>query len=217
VLMKISDFTSKQKSEIYELINSEINKQAMSSINTYNSNVYLYEIRDNLLNSREKPYVTFEIYAELQGSSKLFVLIDSIESMASSFGARSSHYIEFRHNSPYQFLLVFFSDAQNIATLIAMFYLAYKCYDKFHNDLLDRKQKQLNIEKTDEEIKQIRIKNSKHDSHEPQPNYEVLSEQAKMHLNDFAENGIIVGIINHNVYNVNINNYGDNFQEFSLK
>ncbi|MDR0436723.1 MAG: pentapeptide repeat-containing protein [Bacteroidales bacterium] len=222
VLMMLSSFTGEQKSEIYELINSELNRQAMSSVNTYGSSVYLFEIRDNLLNGREKPYVSFEIYADIdcKSSAKLSTIINSIESMMTIFGSESNHYIEFRHNSPFQFLVGFFSNTQNIVALIAAFYLAYKGSYKFYNDYLDTTQKKLEIIKIKEEIKHLEKTNSESLNVEVFDESEALQklkEVATQISNTIYANNIIINTVNHNVYNVDVGNYGYNFQEYNLK
>ena len=212
ILMRINNFSSNQKAEAFELINSELNKQFMSSTNIYNANIYLYEIRDNLLNDREQPYVTFEIYSNIQDNSenKLNLFLNSIETLISFLSPEEKYYIEFRHNSPYQFLITFFSSTQNIVQLISIIYLTYKGYSKFHDDILERQQKRLNIEKT-----RIEIENKKAKI-EIEINDEMLATSDNIR-EELVNNSIKVGTINHNVYNVDMQSFGLEFQQFNIK
>jgi len=219
LLMRRSNFSGKQKSEIFELINSEINKQTMTSINTYNASMYLYEIRDNLLNNREQAYVSFEIYTNIErrSVSKLNFMINSIESMIAILSSESTHYIELRHSSPYQFCITFFSDMQNIKLFIATFYLAYKGINGFNNDRLNREQKKLDIEKTKEEINLLRKGNA---SKTQEALFDECENKAKTVNCILCRKRIKINHMTHTVYNidnVDIKNYGDNFQEYHLK
>ena len=120
-----------------------------------NADIYLFEIRNNLLNDTQNGYVTFELYTDISSrdSKTLSYFIEQIERLFLLCSIPSTHYLEYRHNSPYQFLLSVFSSPAGIAEIIGIIYLALLGVDKFYNKYLDTKQKRLNLEKTKHTIR----------------------------------------------------------------
>lgn len=211
ILMQNHNFTNKQKSDVYRLINHELYCQTLSQEDYWlNAEVYLFEIRNNLLNGPNKAYVTLELYTNINKDSteKLNVLINKIESVFNCIKENESHYIEYRHNSPFQFLITAFSSPEGILEIISIFYLSLLGIDKFYNKYLDIKQKRLDIQKTKLEIEDMRNKGDK----------SSLDNQKKKIYNmhdELSENNIHVETIYHNVYNVNISEYGTDFQHYT--
>ena len=214
LMMTMYDFSIAQKNEIYKLIKSELYVQSVSNEDKLlNADVYLFEIRNNLLNDTTKGYVTFEFYTNIETaeSTKLSFFIEKIEQLFYFFKNKTTHYIEYRHNSPYQFLLSVFSTPEGISEAIAIIYLSLLGIDRFLNKYLDYKQKMLDIRKTKEEIKKFQNENNKKKSNsiEMNPNDEYI----KIH-NDIKDHSININSFYHNVYNINISNFGEDFQHY---
>ena len=214
VLMTIYDFSIVQKNEIYKLIKSELYIQSLSNEDKLlNADVYLFEIRNNLLNDTTKGYVTFEFYTNIESNdtTKLSFFIEKIEHILNVYNNKITHYIEYRHNSPYQFLLSIFSSPEKIAEIIGILHFSLLGIDKFINKFLDIKQKRLNNKKTKEEIQKYHNENAERDT----CNFTKFTNNdcIKMH-EDMEQQSIKVNLLYHNVYNIDISNYGENFQHY---
>lgn len=212
-LMTLYDFSVKQKNEIYQIITNELYLQSLSQEDKLlNADIYLYEIRNNLLNAPLNGYVTFELYTDIssENSKKLSFFIEKIENLFLLCAIPNTHYLEYRHNSPYQFFLSVFSSPTGIVEIIGIIYLALLGIDKFYNKYLDTKQKELSIKKTEQEILRLRNENQSRTKEEQRNEctntYEAIKDQS-----------INIGVIYHNVYNTDLTNYGDGFQHYSNK
>ncbi len=212
-LMTLYDFSANQKNEVYQIITNELYLQSLSQEDKLlNADIYLFEIRNNLLNNTQNGYVTFEIYTNIPScdSKTLAFFIEQVEELFLWCSIPNTHYLEYRHNSPYQFLLSVFSSPEGIVEFIGIIYLALLGMDKFYNKYLDTKQKRLNIEKTEQEIVKLRNEN------EATNKKEKKTECANIYEN-IKEHSINISVIYHNVYNTDLTNYGDGFQHFSNK
>lgn len=216
ILMRISDFTDRQKIEIYRLINNEFNK--ISDNQSSYATKYLYEIRDNLLNNRDDAYVTFEIDTNITSDNiiNLNNFINKLELLFRNLSLSEKHYIEFRHNSPYQFFITAFADPESIILIISATYMALRGINKFYNVLLDNKQKKLNIKKTQLEINEM--ENIAHD-YDKKFVEQIKSQKDKSSeiYNQLSDASIQVNYMNHNVYNTIINISNSNFQQYSTE
>ena len=214
LIMTMYDFSISQKNKIYKLINSELYIQSISNEDKLlNADIYLFEIRNNLLNDTTKGYVTFEFYTNIEknNTTNLSFFIERLEHIFCYCNNKNTYYIEYRHNSPFQFLLSVFSSPEGIAEIIAIIYLSLLGIDKFLNKYLDIKQKKLDIEKTKEEVQKLHNENKKNDTN----NSTTFTKQdcIKIH-EDMKHQSIQVNLLYHNVYNIDISNYGENFQHF---
>lgn len=212
-LMTLYGFLVNQKNEIYQTITNELYLQSLSQEDKLlNADIYLFEIRNNLLNDTQNGYVTFELYTDIssEDSKTLSFFIEQIERLFLLCSIPNTHYLEYRHNSPYQFLLSVFSSPAGIAEIIGIIYLALLGVDKFYNKYLDAKQKRLNIEKTEQEIVKLRNENEAHNKKEKNDECANIYE-------DIKEHSINIGVIYHNVYNTDLTNYGEGFQHYSNK
>lgn len=209
-LMKYNDFSLSQKSEIYRLIKLNIYKQKLYQEDRFlNADLYLFEIRNNLLNDTEKAKVTFEIYTNIDNKSpeKLSLFLNDLETIFSEF-KEESHYIEYRHNSPYQFLLNIISSPEEIVEIIGVIYFVYLGIDKFYNHYLDTKQKRLSVRKTELEIKNLESEINQKDKDS--------IDKLKSISSKLSQKNIKVDTIYHNVYNIDLtNSYGNDFQQYT--
>lgn len=209
-LMKFNNFSLTQKSEIYKLIKLNIYKQKLYQEDRFlNADLYLFEIRNNLLNDTEKAKVTFEMYTNIDNKSpeKLSLFLNDLETIFSEF-KEEYHYIEYRHNSPYQFLLNIVSSPEEIVKIICVIYFVYLGIDKFYNHYLDTKQKRLSVKKTELEIKKL--------ENEANQKNKTSIDKLKTISSDMSQKNIKINTIYHNVYNIDLTNlYGNDFQQYT--
>ena len=210
-LMKYKDFSLSQKNEIYQIITSTIFKQQLFKEDYFlKADLYLFEIRNNLLNEIMNPRVSFEIYTNIEYKSydKLQLLLDKIEYILNYYRNTETHYIEYRHNSPFQLLINIISSPETLVEIISVLYFSLAGIDKLYNKYLDTKQKKLDIEKTQLEIDKLKNNN----------NSDVKLSESDLNniYKELQTNSIKIKKIYHNVNNVNVsNNYGDSFQNYS--
>lgn len=217
ILMQNHDFSNQQKNQVYQLINNELFRHTLTQEDYWlNAEVYLFEIRNNLLNGPDKEYVTIELFTNINKSSteKLNILINKIEELFNSITEKETHFIEYRHNSPFQFLITAFSSPEGIIQIISIFYLSLLGIDKFYNKYLDTKQKRLNITKTELEIQEMKDKkcnqgNVNNSSHNIEKDY------VKDIHKELSDNNIQIKTVYHNVYNIDVSYYGSEFQHFT--
>ena len=211
-LMRNNSFSTEQKSAVYKIINSNMYQQVLSKEDyLLNAELYLFEIRNNLLNESTKPKVSFEVYTDISKNSidNLKEFLSVIETLLGRYSDIEEHYIEYRHNSPYQFLINIISSPEQIAEIIAVVYFALKGINKLYNIYLDNQQKQLNIQKTKLEIEKL-----KKEDKVSAPSYskEELEELHKR----IEDNSVSVNNIYHNTYNINLEMiYGEVFQHYN--
>ena len=203
ILMQLNQFEYCQKKEVYVLINSEIAKCSLSTEEYRNWSLYISEIRDNLLNQKDKPYLTLEISTNIPNNEyvKLAKVIEVFESVI-KFVSIDTHYIEIRHNSPFEFFVSIFSNIDNIFKILGYLYMAFAGYDFFYNKFLSYKKARLDNEKEELEIEILKqtIKEkeakerSKKNSSEDFKNCRDYFELLKKH-------GVVINHITHNIYN----------------
>ena len=215
ILMQLNKFEFHQKKEIYDLINSEIAKCSLSTEEYRNWSLYIAEIRDNLLNQKDKPYLTLELSTNIQTNEyeKLTKVIEVLESVI-KFVIIDTHYIEIRHNSPFEFFVSIFSDIDNILQILGYLYMAFAGFDFFNNKFLSYKKAKLDNEKEELEIEILKqtIKENEIKKGSTEESSEKLTN-CKEYFDLLNKYGIVINHVNHNIYN---NEYVDMSVQYSI-
>lgn len=199
ILMQLNEFQYQQKKEIYALINSETARCSLSAEEYRNYNLYITEIRDNLLNQKNKPYLTVELSTNIGSEEyeKLTCIIEILEKLL-KLVCIDTHYIEIRHNSPFEIFISIFSDIDNIIQILGYIYLAFTGYDYFYNKFLSYKKAKMDNEKESLEIEILKqtIKKNKEKDHSAED-----IDYCNKYLDVINKNEIVINHISHNIYN----------------
>lgn len=211
LLQLYNDFSIAQCSSAYDLIIQLMHSNGFHLQDQYNIKRYIEPIRNMLLNERES-FLTINILTDIEDSEydKLVCLYEVIDKTVKYIElnkkTKIKYYIESRHNCPYEFLIKFFSEPQNLIFLAGCFHFIFTGMKKIYemsnaivNNHLDKKikaeklmgikldnkikEKEIEEKDLDIELKKLQIKNNQYINNQDKEEMKILEEKHQELIN----------------------------------
>lgn len=216
-LLQITEqFTSIHRTKAYDAILQHANAGVWRSLDVYNFSRYLDRIRNTLLNESQNNYIviTFSTNILCTEYEKIACMFQIIEDMfrlvEKEIKRKITHYVEIRHNSPYEFFLKAISEPEFLALLLEAVNLVFMGIGKLIN--LHKEKQDTKIEEKKISILEDMVENLKSEQleyYKKQTEYlSIENAKLKQQLDDLSanlsKNDIIINNMNYHISNFNL-------------